>query len=257
MLNRHRPLPVCLVHGGTGALGALVALVLVAAWARPALSQANDPGEGGIPWEPPAEVIQHVKARLAAQWNVPTRSLHLEWSRPRAGTVLSRAERVELLGNGRNGRWMVSVHLPGSEREVVSLPLRAGIRRNQPFARVSLPRGAILTSANMEFLPSVHWGPLDDAPPAPDSGWVARRRIQAGELLTPPGVQPPLLVVSGQPVHLVWKSESLTISLQGTAVGSASLGETVFVRTNEGHRMSGTVTGAATVLLSNPASGGR
>jgi hypothetical protein len=44
--------------------------------------------------------------------------------------------------------------------------------------------------------------------------------------------------------------------MQGKAVGSAALGEQVFVRTDEGHRMAGIVTGPATVLLSEPVRGG-
>ena len=85
---------------------------------------------------------------------------------------------------------------------------------------------------------------------------MAQRTISSGELLSSPAVRPPRLVISGHPVRIVWRSGAVEISLQGKAVGSGSKGDRVFVRTEEGHRMAGTVTGSREVLVSNPENGG-
>jgi flagella basal body P-ring formation protein FlgA len=193
---------------------------------------------------------------VAEKWNTSPGDIHLQWGQPRNPESLELVTGVELLGSGRNGRWIALLSVPGMEGDKVSVPLKTGVTMVQPYSKVPLVRGEVLEPANMEFQTGVHWGPASELPEAAEPGWVAQRRIEAGERLLPPGLRPPDLVISGRLVELVYTSGSLTISLQGKAVGSAALGEQVYVRTNEGHRMAGIVTAPGTVLLSNPGTGG-
>lgn len=236
-------------------LGFTVVLILCLS-ARPGCSIQGQSSGPVPPWEPPLETSRNVRALVAARWGVEPTELQMEWGTPGAGQILDDAGKVELLGKGRNGHWMVSFSTKDPDRGPLTVTLRTGVVCSQPFASKPLARGEVLVEASMDFRPEVHWGPPLDLPQPAEAGWVAQRRIQAGEALVAPGVQPPLLVVSGRPVQLTWSSGPLTISLEGTAVGSASLGERVFVRTEEGRRMAGVVTGPGTVLLSNPGTGG-
>jgi len=207
-------------------------------------------------WEPPEEISHEIRVRVAAKWGASPTDIHLEWGRVRAVRFPTEVGEIELLGGGRNGQWVVAFRPSNPKEDGTSIPLRTGVTRIEPFARKGLARGDVLEPENMEYLPQLHWGPPDALPQLAEAGWVAQRRIEAGGHLTVPAVRPPQMVVSGRPVQLIWTSGSVKISLKGQAVGSAAMGERVFVRTEEGHRMSGIVTGPGTVLLSNPGTGG-
>jgi flagella basal body P-ring formation protein FlgA len=230
--------------------------VLLLSLGRVGLAAQTEGGDSLPPWQPSPEASDHVKELVGTKWNVDPTNLHLEWGRPRNGQALSEVEGLEIFGGGRNGQWIVSFFAPGSPGQRTTVPLRAGVTLNQPVARIPLARGDVLESQHIEYQPHVQWGPPEDGPPPVEPGWVAQRRIGAGELLSAPGVRPPLLVVSGRPVRIIWSSGALKISLEGNAVGSAALGEQVFVRTDGGHRMQGVVTGPGTVLLSSTITGG-
>lgn len=207
-------------------------------------------------WEPPVTVTAQVRVLVAEEWGVIPEDLHLEWTRPRKPVPLDRITNIQVLGGGRNGHWVVSLHLEDTDPDRLSLSMRAGIQRWVPVASTTLARGEVVESNQIEYQPQVNWGPSDGFPDVAEPGWVTQRRIDAGEVLTRPGVRPPLMVVSGGPVQLIWSSGALKISLDGTAVGSGSMGETIYVRTEQGSRMSGVITGPGTVLLSTPGTRG-
>jgi flagella basal body P-ring formation protein FlgA len=207
-------------------------------------------------WQPPEGISTEVRETIAKKWDTSPADIHLEWGRLRPGRTPTAESGIELLGGGRNGQWVVAFLPANPDENRLTVPLRTGVTRIEPFARKALARGEVLEPENMEYRPQRHWGPPDDLPRLAEAGWVAQRRIEAGDNLTVPAVKPPQLVVSGRPVQLIWTSGALTISLKGKAVGSAAMGERVFVRTEEGQRMSGIVTGPGTVLLSNPDTGG-
>jgi flagella basal body P-ring formation protein FlgA len=209
-----------------------------------------------VQWEAPQKITDEVRSRIAEEWHVGTADVHLEWGSLRPGQTLEDMVVVDLLGGGRSGQWVASLLRPGDEEDRASLPLRAGVTHMVPFARKPLSRGDVLEPGTMEYRPHVQWGPPSQNSPPAETGWVAQRRIEAGTPLTSPAVRPPQLVVSGRPVQLIWASGALRISLQGEAVGSAAMGERVYVRTEQGHRMAGIVTGPGTVLLSSPGTGG-
>jgi len=219
------------------------------------LGPVGDP-EAETPWAPPEALSGEVRILVAERWGTNPDDVVLDWTRPRTLPALDEFAGLEVLGGGRNGHWIVSIQRPPPAQDRVSIPMKAGIRRWVPVARKVVARGKTLEPEDLEMQAHVHWGPGEHLPEVAEVGWVAQRRIDTGDILSRPGVRPPLMVVSGGTVQLIWTSGALKISLDGVAVGSGSIGETVFVRTEAGTRMSGVITGPGTVLLSTPGTRG-
>lgn len=71
------------------------------------------------------------------------------------------------------------------------------------------------------------WGSLDGAPAQP--GWVARRDLDPGELLTEHVAAPATMVLSGGTVNIVVQRGGVMLTAPGTALHDAQLGESVAV----------------------------
>lgn len=201
-------------------------------------------------WKPAGELVEEVRAALALRWNVVPEALVLEWGTPRGGDVPPDYRKVDLIGHGKDGRWVVSFRPDSGSREARSVLLRAGITRSIPVASRALERGTRLREADIEVQTRTVWGP-DAVKDSPRAGWVVQRRIEAGEALTEPAVRPPLMVVSGRSVRALWSNGRVSLTVQATAVGSGSEGERVFVRTSQGTRLEGIVQGPGLVLISS------
>jgi len=193
-----------------------------------------------------------VRSELAARWGVGAEDLVLEWGQPRGGILPDGADSVRLLGAGRDGRWVAAFDFESPEMENQSILLRAGVLRPRTVARRALERGAVVTEGDMASELRIHWGPPGGPKSACEPGWVVQRSLEAGEELTPPAVKPPLLVVSGRPVTVVWSQGKVNLTLMGRAAGSAARGERVFVRTETGTRLEGLVEGPGLVRISDP-----
>lgn len=203
------------------------------------------------PWEPPPKTVRDVRRELARRWGVCADDLALEWGLPRGDSLPPGFTGVEVVGGGRGGHWVVSLYRPRDPAETFAVSLRAGVEVREAVARRGMARGERLAPAHVEWRTRVSWG----APPAEEArartGWVAQRRIRPGEVLEPPALRPPLLVASGEPVEIRWAGEGVAVTLAGRAVGSASMGERVAVRTEAGKRLFGVVAGEGVVLISN------
>ncbi|MEP7347464.1 MAG: flagellar basal body P-ring formation chaperone FlgA [Gemmatimonadaceae bacterium] len=114
-----------------------------------------------------------------------------------------------------------------------------------------LQRGAVLQPSDLTqemrltrkgMIPSV----------APAAGWVTRRVIRAGEVLTAPAVTPPPMIAIGQNVDFVVARGGMELSLPATAMFSATLGDTVAVRLVSQRRTTGIVVGPARVVALDP-----
>ncbi len=110
-----------------------------------------------------------------------------------------------------------------------------------------LARGTVLTARDMARTRLAVRG-RGAARLAPVSvGWVARRVIQAGEVLRPPAVAPAPLVAAGQPVQFTYGHDRLELTLDGVAPVNGALGDTIPVRLGARRRVVGVVTGPARV----------
>lgn len=200
-------------------------------------------------WTPGEEIEAEVRKELALRWEILPEALVLQWKAPRGGDLPSEIAGVQLLGTGRDGHWVASFQLREGVAEAQSALLRAGVLASLPVASHSLERGTVLGQEDMTLESRLHWGSPETLPQVAEIGWVAQRAIEGGAPLVTPTVKPPLFVVSGRPVTLVWSNGHIEVSLQGTAAGSASLGEWVLVRTDSGTRLGGLVEGPGRVRL--------
>ena len=115
-------------------------------------------------------------------------------------------------------------------------------------ARHDLARGHALTAADVDTV-------VVDAPAArattarAEPGWITRRVVRAGEPLRAPALEPPPLVSSGAAVTLVWETNGLRLTRQGTALGDARRGDRVAVRVDATRRFTGVVTAKGVVSV--------
>lgn len=193
------------------------------------------------------ELAEQVRAEVAARWDVEPSSVRLEWGAVREGTVLDEDVTFEFIGAGTTGSWVVAfTHDDG--RPALRVRLRAGLELATPVAARELPRGTTLEAEDIDWSPSVRWGP-----PGPDTeieaGWVTQRRVAAGEALRVPAVARPAVVSSGEPVQAVWSRGGVQLTLRARALGTAAHGERVRIRTNSGERLEGRATGPGQVHI--------
>jgi flagella basal body P-ring formation protein FlgA len=154
---------------------------------------------------------------------------------------------VDLQGTGRNGYWIVRLH-EGDEQ--LAVRVRAASTRLVMVATRPLERGATLREEDVAWEPREVWGP-PEAPSSAEPGWTVRRRVRAGEELSPPRVTPPDAVVSGEPVTVEWVGDAVAITLPGKALGTVPVGESVYVRTDTGERLRGLAVAPGRVRVSS------
>ena len=204
-------------------------------------------------WMPGEAMESEVRSQLSERWGVLPEALVLEWGEPRGGDLPYEYDRVRLMGAGRDGRWVASFGMEDDGGDSRSVLLRAGVLVPQKVAGRALERGRVLGEEDIVVEQRIHWGPPRGVSEECVVGWVAQRPVDQGEPLSVPAVRPPLLVVSGRPVIVLWSRGNVDLRVAGTAVGSASLGERVFVRTEAGTRLDGLVEGPGMVRVSGHA----
>ncbi len=80
-------------------------------------------------------------------------------------------------------------------------------------------------------------------------GWIAQRAIEKGEVLRTPAVRPPVVIVGGSAVKVLFRDGPVQIVIAGTAVTSAALGAPVSVRIDRTRRLDGIAVAPNTVQL--------
>lgn len=199
---------------------------------------------------PGPTLTSKVAAAVAQRWSVEPEHVRVEWRPGRAQTVPGPDASVRLLGSGAGGYWVVQFEKGG--RTVARLQARTSVETQVPVAARDLQRDSVIGPADIRLATRVVPGPPHWQPGR--SGWVARRRIPAGEPLVRPAVGPPNVVSTGDHVRVVWKGNGVQLTVQGIAMGNAAAGERVRVRTGR-RRLLGTAAGPG--LVSVDAEGGR
>jgi flagella basal body P-ring formation protein FlgA len=204
-----------------------------------ARAEAGDPS--------PAAALRVARA-IAERWKVSPERIRLEWESPVTDGSISPNAAVELWGSGAGGHWVVIFHAD-SGAAPVRARVRAGVETQVAVAKHALARDVVLGDGDIAMSSAVLWGAPQDSTELPAVGWVTHRVIAAGEQLREPAVTKPALVKAGDGVSIEWRRGTVALSMRGTAAGSASLGERVWVRTASGHRLQGVVAAPALVRI--------
>jgi flagella basal body P-ring formation protein FlgA len=196
----------------------------------------------------PAPLASAVATALAAQWSANSSEVRLEWGGVPGAAALTPTTPFRVLGRGTDG-WYVALFQP-SGGSPVALRVRAGTLDTLTVAARRLPANATLAAEDIRREARLRWGPPAAATAVPGEGWVTRRPLAPGDPLTEATVLPPQMVKAGDAVHLEWRRAGIVVALEGVALGSGALGQTVRVRLAErGGQRSGRVVGPGAVRI--------
>jgi flagella basal body P-ring formation protein FlgA len=189
-----------------------------------------------------------VAGAIASLWGVDSAGMRLQWGAVPAAAVLAADTPFQLLGKGDDG-WFV-LRVEPKVGSPAAVRVRAGAMDSVQVAARALAMNAALSSADIRTESRVRWG----RPPAVGArvaeGWVTRRPMAQGDLLSPANVRAPQVIRAGEPVRLEWQRGTVMIALDGVALNSAGLGEAVRVRLGErGGQRSGRASGPGAVRL--------
>ncbi|NNF28967.1 MAG: flagellar basal body P-ring formation protein FlgA [Gemmatimonadetes bacterium] len=178
--------------------------------------------------------------QLAALWEVAPTLVRVELPADAPTSVDS----VSIDG-GSGDRWIATFVVDGY---VVRRFVRVGHQQDVAVAAADIPRDHVLGPDDLAMGSQTMWGPPSAPGPIPD-GWVAHRRIDAGEVLAEPAVRPPFMVRGGDEVEAVFVRGGVVLSIRAEALSSARSGEPVSVRMPSGKRMEGHAVAPGRVAL--------
>jgi len=196
---------------------------------------------GGTAW--PADLTSRLAAALASSWGVEESRLHVSWypapgvQPPADGTPL------RIAGRGQGG-WIVAVFDPANASPL-AVRARVAMDDSVCVAAHELMAGHALTSDDLKHESRMRWGGPEVGAPAtgllrapgasvPAPGWVTRRAIAAGEVVSWPAAMPPAVIRDGQSVEVHWERGGVRVSTRATALEPASEGARVRVRLADG-----------------------
>lgn len=191
-------------------------------------------------------IDERVIQLVAAEWRVDPSAVRLSW-----GTAKPVVDQigipVKISGRGRNGWFAVIVDPMGRG---AAAQVRAGVLASVPVATRRLTPGSVLEETDITVEIRTRWGPPSDSLISAGPGWVVRRPVASGELLSPPAVVPPVVVTRGSPVKLVWSGREMSVTIDGEALNSGRIGESLRVRVpGRSNIMRAIVTGPGTGRL--------
>lgn len=236
----------------TWRLALALAFVLLFAAACDASAQ-NAADVQAVPAATPAEasLLDRIRADIAGRWGVDAATVRVEWSSPDMAATLADDAAFRVIGGAADGVWFVDVD--GAEGRAARLRLRAGVEAIVPVATRDLARGVTLESEDVAREATLVWGAPAELQDEVAAGWVTRRRIARGEVLTSPGVARPDAVKPGDDVRIVYVSGPVELVLAGRAAGSGAIGERVAVRAETGRRLEGVIVAPGTVRVDSGA----
>lgn len=218
-------------------------LLIAGVMATPCAAQTARPAATTVP----PRLAAAVAGAIAELWAADSATIRLEWGSIPAAAVLSDSTPFRLSGKGGDG-WLVALFQPVN-KSATAVRVRAGVVDTIMLAARPLSAGSTLATHDLRPSSGVRWGiPTQVIRPA--EGWVTRRALAAGDELVPGSVEAPQVVHAGDQVRIEWHRGIVTVGLDGVALASAALGETVSVRiAQRGGQRRGKVTGPGSVRL--------
>lgn len=219
-------------------------------WSRAYPSTAAVPVFRSDPLSWPAAIAARARGLVAARWGADSSAVVLEWGAVDAPWTPEGTVPLSLSGTGRGGWWTLHLHAEEEGRDDFAVRIRAGVAVPTPVASRRLQRETVLEVSDIQWTEIPVWGPPGEiSERVVEPGWVTRRLVRKGEVLAPPTVDRPVLVEGGHDVEILWERGSVSLKLRGRAVQSGAMGERVWVRTESGQRLQGTVDGPGRVVI--------
>jgi flagella basal body P-ring formation protein FlgA len=242
--------------------GMATVLSAVAAVGLVACGVAGGPAAGSAAAPAVSDIEAPVRARVAEEWGVAPDRVRLEWGLVPAGLAPAGATRlVALVGGGSDGQFVAVVAPPAGAvadsgaaiplAERASIRVRAGVVDTIATAARALRAGDTLLDTDVVLSVATTWGPpRSTGAVRPETGWVLRRAVGAGDRFLPHSARPPLLVAAGDRVHFTWARGAVRVERVGTALNSAARGERVRARVDgRSEPMEGTVVAEGRAVL--------
>lgn len=185
------------------------------------------------PADVPVAVAMLVRDAIGRTWKVSPAQVQLEWGPLGSRQPLADSAAVRILGQGRDGRFVVG--LMTRNGGMTALSLRAGVADTVWVAGRSLPAGTRIGPDEARREVRVVWGPPPiGGRPAP-LGAETRRNLAEGDRLEPPSIEEAPIIVPGDRVRFVWERDGLRIVREAVAGTRARRGERVFGRDEARH----------------------
>lgn len=168
-------------------------------------------------WQNPR--ITYKRTALGTSRTLPTCASALQLERLDDGQGLLERQRLQVTCPGEDGWQQVSLVTPS-----VLLPVLVATTvtdRGAPLAAEQFQ----LQEQDVARLPRGYYQDADEV-----AGQIAKRRIRAGQVLTPNLVAPALLVTRGQTVTMVARQGDIQASTAGTALEDGQMGQLIRVR---------------------------
>lgn len=193
----------------------------------------------------PTGLELRIRDAIGRQWGVPSERIVVAVTR--GPDSLKDDTPFELRG-GTGGRFVVSFR--PVDASPVTVALRAGARQNVSIARRSLLAGQVIDSLDIRLGERTVWDRPDPDVRMALPGWMVRANIPAGHAVLPPSAVPPMDVVGGARIDVVWKRGPVEITVGGVALNAGRVGQTIHVRLdNQRGRARATVLGPGRALL--------
>src|SRR5262249_36362347 len=153
--------------------------------------------------------------------------VRLQWMALPPAAEFPHGTDVKLMGRGDRG-WFSAV-FSNDGKPLFALRVHAGALDTGYVAARAVTQGSALTADDLRPTVAVRWGPPLNPADRPTLGWVARHPLVVGESITNGTVAPPMLVHVGDAVRLEWRRNGVVIAMDGTALGSGTVGQPVRV----------------------------
>lgn len=218
---------------------------------QPLNAQLAERGERSS-WVPSAQLEAQIRSEIGRRWGIEPARIHLEWGETRRHDLSGEGLEFRLIGNGAGGNWIVAFQTTDNGHSSFRVWLRAGVKVEVPIAAHDIERGEILSESDITTTSIIRWDRVRRVEEVDLVGWIAQRRIGAGENLREPLVVPPPAVRSGEWVEVHWKRPGILLTLRAKAERSARVGERIRVRTETGQRLEGIARETGIVEIETP-----
>lgn len=192
-----------------------------------------------------------VVEQIAARWDARPERVRVVWLPDSHPEEIRADAPFRIVGTGTDG-WL-TLRVEGDGPSGKAHRIRAGAIDTLFAAARPVAAGTILRRSDLRAEERFCWGPpANPERPRPGPGWEARANLAEGETIAWPSAVAPSLVEAGAPIRLEWEQGAVRVSLEGTALNAARLGDIVRVRIpGRPERLLGTVAAAGIAVLTD------